>query len=143
MNRYKEDEQMDRFWEAETDHDEEGILLQNWLKNEEGSPEKSYASYIRQSRRFPPETEAEVWNYIQDQSTRRKIPVLARWSIAASFAIMLALGGILYSVSAREQQREKFSQLESALRFTAREVTPQPQKEILYEDDLFIIVAVN
>jgi hypothetical protein len=143
MSRYKQDEQMNRFWEAETNRAEEVDLLQNWLKLETEGAEKSYAHFISQSKLSPSDIEAEAWDYIQKHSARRKIPILARWSIAASLAILIASGGILYSISVREKRMKSFSQLESALSFTAREITPQPGKEILYEDDVFIIVAVN
>ncbi len=143
MNRHKQDEMINRFWNAETNPDEEKDLLQNWLKLETEGTEKSYAHFISRSKLSPAGIEAEAWDYIQKHSARRKMPKLARWSIAASLAILVASAGLLYSISLKEKRMKNFSQLESALSFTAKGIAPQPEKEILYEDDLFIIVAVN
>lgn len=143
MNPFLRDEKARRFWEGEFSLKEEQDWIDDQLETGPDSPEKLYARYILSERKCSENLDPEFENLILKEVMHKPFRHLMRWAAAAVLLIMLGASGILVSHHHQEIRKREYAQLESALQFASEKIAPRVNHEVIYQDELLVILAVD
>jgi hypothetical protein len=142
MTTLNRDELIGKFWNGETSLEEEKFLKQTWDDADADSPDKTYFDFIGHQPEAPVSLENEIWEKLQVHTPFRRLP-LFKWSVAASLTLLIGIGAYVGHQHQMEKRRNQFVLLENTLNYVSKQVDPNAGRDVLYEDNLIVIVADN
>lgn len=90
-----------------------------------------------QSNSAPEGLEQRAWEQIEQHERRKRQLIVRKWSIAASFALLLACGSVIYGVEHHKaEQARKLDVLSNALLTLSTSISTDEAPVIIYEDEL-------
>ncbi len=140
-----QEELLKKYYNGETEADEEKILRENIAEENEDSAEKEMFSYFNTMAKVPENLENDLFEVVtatQIKKKTQKMQIYRIVSVAAVFAVVVSIFLGIRSAENKKTERE-FAMMEKALFQVSESIQPQEQEEMIVlwvDDEVEIII---
>lgn len=140
-----QEELLKKYYNGETEADEEKLLRENKAEDEEDSAEKVMFSYFSAMAKVPENLENDLFDVVTKKQVKTKtlkMQIYRIVSVAAVFALIVSVYLGIRSAENKKTERE-FAMMEKALFQVSESIQPQEQEEMIVlwvDDEVEIII---
>lgn len=140
-----QEELLKKYYNGETEADEEKLLRENMAEDEEDSAEKVMFSYFSAMAKVPENLENDLFDVVTKKQVKTKtlkMQIYRIASVAAVFAVVVSVFLGIRSAENKKTERE-FAMMEKALFQVSESIQPQEQEEMIVlwvDDEVEIII---
>lgn len=140
-----QEELLKKYYNGETEADEEKLLRENMAEDEEDSAEKVMFSYFSAMAKVPENLENDLFDVVTKKQVKTKtlkMQIYRIVSVAAVFALIVSVYLGIRSAENKKTERE-FAMMEKALFQVSESIQPQEQEEMIVlwvDDEVEIII---